>query len=190
ILKANEEIARANAQIATAEQALGAPAASAPAPAPLIDPLPPLADPGFDGGQSADPLPAAEPPAQAPIEAAPAPAPQRITADQAVAAALAYVGGGTVERVKLEQEHGALVYEVRFTNDNRVYVDPASGAVVYAKLENAPAATAGANGDIRLDDDDRADDNGGSGRGGDDDKHDDDNSGSGGGKDDDDRDDD
>lgn len=63
--------------------------------------------------------------------------PGRITADQAVAAAQAYVGGGTVERVELEEEDGQLVYEVRFTNDSRVYVDAVSGAVVYARLEES-----------------------------------------------------
>lgn len=62
--------------------------------------------------------------------------PARITADQAAAAARAYVGGGTVERVELEEEHGQLVYEVRFTNNSRVYVDAVSGAVVYARLED------------------------------------------------------
>jgi uncharacterized membrane protein YkoI len=59
----------------------------------------------------------------------------RITADQAAAAARAYVGGGTVERVQLEDEDGQLVYEVRFTDKSKVYVDPVSGQVIYARLE-------------------------------------------------------
>lgn len=75
-------------------------------------------------GTSSGPLPA--PPAT----------PPRITPDQAEAAARAYVGGGTVERVRLEVEHGQLVYDVRFTNDSRVYVDPVSGRVIYARLDD------------------------------------------------------
>lgn len=58
-----------------------------------------------------------------------------ITPDQAVAAARAYAGGGTVERVRLEEEHGQRVYEVRFTDNSRVYVDPVNGRVIYARLE-------------------------------------------------------
>jgi uncharacterized membrane protein YkoI len=45
-----------------------------------------------------------------------------------------------VERVRLEDEHGQLVYEVRFTNKSRVYVDPGSGNVIYARLEEANEA--------------------------------------------------
>ncbi len=81
--------------------------------------------PGAGGGATV-PLP--------PLESNPA-APQ-ISADQAVAAARAYVGGGDVERVKLEEERGALVYEVRFTNDNRVYVDARTGQVLSARIKD------------------------------------------------------
>ena len=74
----------------------------------------------------------APPPASAPDSP---PTPARITAGQAAAAARAYVGGGTVMRVRLEEEHGQLVYDVRFTDNSRVYVDPVSGRVIYARLE-------------------------------------------------------
>lgn len=60
----------------------------------------------------------------------------QISAEQAAAAALDYVGGGTVERVSLEEEQGQLVYAVLFTDKSRVYVDPASGQVIYAQLEH------------------------------------------------------
>ncbi|KPL81195.1 PepSY domain-containing protein [Herpetosiphon geysericola] len=81
------------------------------------------------------------------------PAPTTISADAAASAAVAYLGGGTVVRVELEEEHGALVYEVRFANDSRVYVDAYSGSVVYAKVES------GSSNDDKKDDDKKDDDN-------------------------------
>lgn len=73
-----------------------------------------------------------------PIQPAGDPSPARpISAEQAVQVAQAYLGGGgSLERVELEEEHGNLVYEVRFSNKNRVYVDAYSGVVVYARIEN------------------------------------------------------
>ncbi|WP_028459502.1 PepSY domain-containing protein [Chloroflexus sp. Y-396-1] len=59
-----------------------------------------------------------------------------INADQAIAAAVAYMGGGTVAEVKREYEHGVDVYEVKFTDGSEVYVDAYSGQVVYAKVKN------------------------------------------------------
>jgi len=57
-----------------------------------------------------------------------------INEDQAIAAAVAYMGGGTVAKVKREYEHGVDVYEVKFADGSEVYVDAYSGQVVYAKL--------------------------------------------------------
>jgi Tfp pilus assembly protein FimV len=57
-----------------------------------------------------------------------------INEDQAIAAAVAYLGGGTVAKVKREYEHGVDVYEVKFADGSEVYVDAYSGQVVYAKL--------------------------------------------------------
>jgi uncharacterized membrane protein YkoI len=88
---------------------------------------------------SATALPSPSPAAQPSIDQPPPPEPEQISPEQASAAALAYVGGGTVERVELEQEHGQLVYEVRFIDDSRVYLDPATGRVLYARLENRNA---------------------------------------------------
>ncbi len=59
-----------------------------------------------------------------------------INEDQAIAAAVAYMGGGTVAKVKREYEHGVDVYEVKFTDGSEVYVDAYSGQVVYAKVNN------------------------------------------------------
>ena len=61
-----------------------------------------------------------------------------ISAEDAVQIAQQYLGtsSGNLERVELEEEHGNLVYEVRFTNKNRVYVDAISGVVVYARIDD------------------------------------------------------
>lgn len=74
--------------------------------------------------------------APAASDASALPAGTQISEVQAAVAALAYVGGGTVERVSLEEEQGQLVYVVRFTDKSRVYVDPAGGQVIYAQLEH------------------------------------------------------
>lgn len=96
------------------------------------------ASPAASAAPSSAPSPAASsaPQPSAPASTAPQ-TPAQITADQAAAIATAYVGGGAIERVRLEEEHGQLVYEVRFTNDSRVYVDPVSGSVIYARLEGS-----------------------------------------------------
>jgi uncharacterized membrane protein YkoI len=72
-----------------------------------------------------------------------------INEDQAIAAAVAYMGGGTVAKVKREYEHGVDVYEVKFADGSEVYVDAYSGQVVYAKVNN----TVNANDDGKKDDD-------------------------------------
>jgi uncharacterized membrane protein YkoI len=64
--------------------------------------------------------------------AAPAPG-GAVSAEQAAQAAVSYRGGGTVREVELEDEEGALVYEVKFTDGGKVYVDAATGQVVYAR---------------------------------------------------------
>ncbi len=60
-----------------------------------------------------------------------------ISPDQAVAAATAYLGGGTVVKVEREHEHGVDVYEVKFSDASKVYVDAYTGQVVYAKIKNS-----------------------------------------------------
>jgi uncharacterized membrane protein YkoI len=72
-----------------------------------------------------------------------------INEDQAIAAAVAYMGGGTVAKVKREYEHGVDVYEVKFADGSEVYVDAYSGQVVYAKVKN----TVNENDDGKKDDD-------------------------------------
>jgi uncharacterized membrane protein YkoI len=57
-----------------------------------------------------------------------------MTAEQAAQLATAYRGGGEVREVELEREHGATVYAVVFADGGEVYVDAASGQVVYAQL--------------------------------------------------------
>lgn len=163
---ANARLEQANRQLEDAYRRLTPQASAGPS-----------ASPQSQG--TSDPVTASPSPAPASPEASSAPfpspsasgAPQtpgRITAEQAAAAARAYVGGGTVERVELEEEHGQLVYEVRFTNDSRVYVDAVSGAVVYARLENESSrddsnSGSGSSGSGR-DDNASISDNSGSGR--------------------------
>lgn len=113
---------------------------------------------------------AVAPPTQAPAPTN-APAPSTISPDTAASAAVAYLGGGTVVKVELEEEHGALVYEVRFANDSRVYVDAYSGSVVYAKVESGSSNNSG-NDDNGSDD--ANDDHGGDSNSGSDDDHKDD----------------
>ena len=154
---ANARLEQANRQLEDAYRRL------TPQPSASASPESVPSDPGAASASPAAsslPSPAPSPPS-ASSEPLPSPSasnapqtPARITADQAAAAARAYVGGGTVERVELEEEHGQLVYEVRFTNNSRVYVDAASGAVVYARLEDE--GSSGSNSAIR--------DNTGSGR--------------------------
>lgn len=57
-----------------------------------------------------------------------------ITPEQAAQAAIAYRGGGEVREVEVERERGMTVYEVKFTDGGEVYVDAATGQVVYARI--------------------------------------------------------
>ncbi|NJN66824.1 MAG: PepSY domain-containing protein [Chloroflexaceae bacterium] len=61
----------------------------------------------------------------------------QIDRDQAIAIATSYLRGGTVVEVEMEDEHGALVYEVTFQNGSKVYVEVATGRVVYAYIRDA-----------------------------------------------------
>jgi uncharacterized membrane protein YkoI len=76
--------------------------------------------------------------AQVPAAAAPAAPAAAVTtpleAEQAAQVALAYRGGGEVREVETEQERGAVVYDVKFSDGASVYVDAATGQVVYARL--------------------------------------------------------
>jgi uncharacterized membrane protein YkoI len=160
---ANARLEQANRQLEDAYRRLTPQASASPSASPQ--------------SQGSDPVTASPAPASPEASSAPFPSPSasgapqtpgRITAEQAVAAARAYVGGGTVERVELEEEHGQLVYEVRFTNDSRVYVDAVTGAVVYARLEDESSRDAsnsgsGSSGSGR-DDNASLSDNSGSGR--------------------------
>ncbi len=53
---------------------------------------------------------------------------------QAIQIAGDYLGGGTVEEAELENDDGVTAYEVEFTNGSKVYVDTATGEVIYARV--------------------------------------------------------
>lgn len=57
-----------------------------------------------------------------------------ITPEQAAQVAITYRGGGEVREVERERERGLTVYEVKFTDGGEVYVDAATGQVVYARI--------------------------------------------------------
>lgn len=56
-----------------------------------------------------------------------------ISEQQAIALAQRYYGGQVVA-IERETEHGALVYDVKFSDRSSVYVDAATGQVVYARI--------------------------------------------------------
>lgn len=58
-----------------------------------------------------------------------------LSREQAIQAALAYTGGGTVREVELETEHGVAVYEVKFENGAKVYVHASTGQILRAETE-------------------------------------------------------
>jgi uncharacterized membrane protein YkoI len=74
---------------------------------------------------------------QASTPAATTPTNGQISRVQAIEIARSYAGGGTVEEAELEREHGTLAYEVEFTDGSEVYVDAASGQVLYAELSRS-----------------------------------------------------
>lgn len=73
------------------------------------------------------------------IAAPPAAEAMPVSSEQAVAAATAYLGGGTVVEVEREYEHGVDVYKVKFNDGSEVYVDAYTGQVVYAEVEHNAA---------------------------------------------------
>lgn len=68
-----------------------------------------------------------------------------VSAEQAAQVAVSYRGGGTVREVEQEDERGALVYEVKFTDGGKVYVDAATGQVVYARVGDGDEGEHGGN---------------------------------------------
>lgn len=76
---------------------------------------------------TAIPAPAAP---QAPAPAAP------MSEAQALAIAESAVGPGTIDKIKLEEEHGVLIWDVKFTNDNEVRIDAYTGAILRTRIEN------------------------------------------------------
>lgn len=59
-----------------------------------------------------------------------------ITPDAAKAIAQAAFPGKTVTKVETEQEHGVLVYEVKFSDGTEVKVDALTGAIVSTEVED------------------------------------------------------
>lgn len=93
------------------------------------------------------PLPASQPQAPATnttttvaptaiLAPASAPAPTTISEEQALAIATSAVGPGTVDKMKLEDEHGILIWDIKFTNDNEVRIDAYTGTIVRTRIEN------------------------------------------------------
>jgi len=70
------------------------------------------------------------------VAPAPAPAASPISEAQALAIATSVVGPGTVDQMKLEEEHGILIWDVKFTNDNEVRIDAYTGTIVRTRIEN------------------------------------------------------
>ena len=59
-----------------------------------------------------------------------------VTPEQAKAAALKAYPGTTVVEVELENENGAVVYEVELSNGMDVIVDPGNGMVLYIEHDS------------------------------------------------------
>ncbi len=70
-----------------------------------------------------------------------------ISLDQAKAIALGVFPGKTIKAVETEQEHGVIVYSVRFTDDSRVDVQASDGAVLRMESETEGDVSVGANSD-------------------------------------------
>jgi uncharacterized membrane protein YkoI len=71
-------------------------------------------------------------------------APKLISEEQAIQAAQAYLGGGTVKSVSLQDDNGAQTYVIQFADDSKVYVDAITGVVVYAEIRTNPSQSANA----------------------------------------------
>jgi uncharacterized membrane protein YkoI len=118
----------------------------------------------FNGAAPAPAAPAGLPaapvaPTTAPLPPAPAPTNQ-ISGDQAIAIAVGAVGPGEIDKIKLEDEHGILIWDIKFTNDNEVRVDAYTGAIVRTRIKNDNDDNRNDDNrdDDRNDDDDRDDD--------------------------------
>lgn len=136
------------------------------------------------------PTPSAKPTAMATATAR-----AKISADQAANIALAKVGGGYVDEVERELEHGRWEWKVeviRAGTEYDVRVDAQTGAITRLRVDDRDDRSDDRADDRRDDSDDRSDDNSGRGshddgddddhaddHGGDDDDNDDDNSGPG-----------
>lgn len=62
----------------------------------------------------------------------------RLTEEQAVAVAIAQVPGASVQRVRMEPEHGALVWKVDLVADSaehEIRIDASSGTIVRAEVD-------------------------------------------------------
>lgn len=70
--------------------------------------------------------------------ATPQPSSGIIDESQAIRAATEYYRGQVV-KVERENEHGTEVYEVKFSDGSKVYVDAVTGQIVYAKIRQADA---------------------------------------------------
>ncbi len=137
IANANEQLQAVYAEIEAsgngtatepATPAQPAPAAPAPPVAPAPQPAAPQPVAPFQ------PAPAA-PIAAAPVAAAPS-AGATISEARALEIAVSAAGAGAVKKIELEEEHGLLVWDIDFENDNEVRVDAATGAVVRLEIEN------------------------------------------------------
>lgn len=106
------------------------------APAPAAATIPPPAT--APAAQPAAPATTTGGSTTAPAVPAPTsiPAPSTISEAEALAIATAAVGAGTVDKMKLEEEHGILIWDVKFTNDNEVRIDAYTGAIVRTRIEN------------------------------------------------------
>lgn len=68
--------------------------------------------------------------------AAPAAQSGAVSQEQAIQAAIAYHNGGEVLKVHLDDEDGAQVYEVKFSDGSTIYINAANGQVVYAQIKD------------------------------------------------------
>ncbi len=59
-----------------------------------------------------------------------------VSQEHAIQAAIAYHNGGEVVAVHLDDEEGAQVYEVKFSDGSTIYIDAGNGQVVYAQIED------------------------------------------------------
>jgi uncharacterized membrane protein YkoI len=80
------------------------------------------------------------------------------TRERVLELARAYAGEQRVKEIELKRERGMSVYEVVFTSDSKVYVDPARGEVVFAKLKRAESSTSRVSREREHEDEDDDDD--------------------------------